>query len=46
MDLVTPEKIASVMALQPVPHSFAELDERVASGLPKDALKASVDSRS
>lgn len=43
MDLVTPEKIASVMALQPVPHSFAELDERVASGLPKDALKASVD---
>jgi len=43
MVLVTPEKIASVMALFPVPHSFAELDDRVARGLPKDALKASVD---
>ena len=43
MVLVTPEKIASVMALFPVPHSFAELDDRVAHGLPKDALKASVD---
>jgi putative toxin-antitoxin system antitoxin component (TIGR02293 family) len=43
MVLVTPEKIASVMALFPVPHSFAELDEQVANGLPKDALKASVD---
>lgn len=43
MVLVTPEKIALVMALFPVPHSFAELDDRVAHGLPKDALKASVD---
>ena len=43
MVLVTPEKIASVMALFPIPHSFAELDDRVAHGLPKDALKASVD---
>ena len=43
MVLVTPEKIASVMALFLVPHSFAELDEQVAHGLPKDALKASVD---
>lgn len=43
MVLVTPEKIASVMALFPVPHSFAELDDLVARGLPKDALKASVD---
>lgn len=43
MVLVTPEKIAAVMALAPVPHSFAELDERVAHGLPKSALKASVD---
>lgn len=43
MILVTPEKIASVMALFPVPHSFAELDELVAHGLPKAALKASVD---
>jgi putative toxin-antitoxin system antitoxin component (TIGR02293 family) len=43
MTLVTPEKIASVMALFPLPHSFAELDERVTQGLPKHALKASVD---
>ena len=43
MVLVTPEKIASVMALFPIPHSFAELDDLVASGLPKGALKASVD---
>ena len=43
MLLVTPEKIAAVMALLPVPHSFAELDDRVAHGLPKDALKASVE---
>ena len=42
MVLVTPEKIASVMALSPIPHSFAELDELVAHGLPKDALKAGV----
>lgn len=43
MVLVTPEKIASVMSLLPIPHSFAELDDRVAHGLPKEALKASVD---
>jgi putative toxin-antitoxin system antitoxin component (TIGR02293 family) len=43
MVLVTAENIASVMALFPVPHSFAELDDRVARGLPKNALKASVD---
>lgn len=42
MVLVTPEKIASVMALAPIPRSFAELDERVAKGLPKGALKASI----
>lgn len=42
MVLVTPEKIAAVMALLPLPHSFAELDDRIAHGLPKDALKASV----
>lgn len=44
MVLVTPEKIASIMALIPVPHSFAELDALVSHGLPKKALKASVDS--
>ncbi len=43
MVLVTPEQIASVMALVSVPHSFAELDEMVSKGLPKSALKASVD---
>ncbi|MFI4940310.1 MAG: antitoxin Xre/MbcA/ParS toxin-binding domain-containing protein [Burkholderiales bacterium] len=42
MLLVTPEKIASVMALAPVPHSFAELDELVSKGLPKSALRASI----
>lgn len=43
MVLVTPEKIAAIMALAPVPHSFAELDELVAHGLPKEALKSSVE---
>ena len=43
MLLVSPEKIAAVMALAPVPHSFAELDEMVSRGLPKGALKASID---
>jgi len=43
MNLVTPEKIAAVMALSQVPHSMAELDELVASGLPKEALRASVE---
>jgi putative toxin-antitoxin system antitoxin component (TIGR02293 family) len=43
MVLVTPEKIASVMALVPLPHSFAELDARVSKGLPKAALKASIE---
>ncbi|WP_235943440.1 antitoxin Xre/MbcA/ParS toxin-binding domain-containing protein [Zoogloea dura] len=31
------------MALVPAPHSFAELDEMVSKGLPKGALKASID---
>jgi putative toxin-antitoxin system antitoxin component (TIGR02293 family) len=43
MMLVTPEKIASVLALSSIPHSFAELDDLVTQGLPKLALKASVD---
>lgn len=42
MILVTPERIAAVMALTPLPHSFAELDERVRHGLPKSALQAGV----
>lgn len=42
MLLVTPEKIASIMALFPVPHSFSELDELVSRGLPKNALKVCV----
>ncbi len=43
MVLVTPEQIAAIMALLPVPHSFAELDALVSDGLPKNALKASVE---
>ena len=43
MTFITPEQIASVMALVNIPHSFAELDELVSHGLPKKALKASVD---
>lgn len=43
MQLVTPEQIAAVMALAPAPRSFAELDEQVAEGLPKAALKAGVE---
>ncbi len=43
MDLVSPEKIASLMALAPIPRSFAELDDMVSKGLPKGALKASID---
>ncbi len=43
MVLVTPEQIAAIMALMPLPHSFAELDRLVSAGLPKQALKASVE---
>jgi putative toxin-antitoxin system antitoxin component (TIGR02293 family) len=43
MLLVTPENIASVMELETVPHSFSELDRLVSEGLPKKALKASVE---
>lgn len=43
MVLVTPERIASVMSLTTAPHSFAELDELVSNGLPKEALKSSVE---
>jgi len=43
MDIVTPAKIASVMALSPLPTSFAELDDRVRGGLPKSALSAGVE---
>ncbi len=42
MVLVTPENIAAVMTLSPAPHSFAELDDFVSSGLPKSALPSSV----
>jgi putative toxin-antitoxin system antitoxin component (TIGR02293 family) len=43
MLLITPENIASVMELETIPHSFSELDRLVAEGLPKKALKASVE---
>ena len=42
MILVPPEKIAAVMALTPLPHSVAELDDRVRGGLPKSALREGV----
>lgn len=42
MVLITPKDIAAVMALSPVPQSFAELDDVVSVGLPKSALPASV----
>jgi putative toxin-antitoxin system antitoxin component (TIGR02293 family) len=40
---VSPEKIGAVMALSPLPQSFAELESRVSHGLPRAALKASVE---
>jgi putative toxin-antitoxin system antitoxin component (TIGR02293 family) len=41
--LITPQKIASVMALSHLPRSLGELDDLVRQGLPKTALRASVD---
>jgi putative toxin-antitoxin system antitoxin component (TIGR02293 family) len=43
MQLVSPEKIAAVMGLSPVPHSIAELEAQVAEGLPKSALRNGVE---
>jgi putative toxin-antitoxin system antitoxin component (TIGR02293 family) len=43
MFLVTPEQIGAVMALEPTPRSFAELDEQVARGLPSAALKTLIE---
>jgi putative toxin-antitoxin system antitoxin component (TIGR02293 family) len=43
MVIVSPARIASVMALPQLPASFAELDDLVRSGLPKSALRASVE---
>ncbi|MCC2666100.1 MAG: hypothetical protein K0S63_16 [Gammaproteobacteria bacterium] len=43
MMLTTPERIASVMGLKTIPHSFAQLDDMVTKGLPKEALKASIE---
>ncbi|AEA65510.1 antitoxin Xre/MbcA/ParS toxin-binding domain-containing protein [Burkholderia gladioli] len=43
MQLVTPEAIAAVMALSPVPHTLAELEARVRDGLPKSALRAGIE---
>lgn len=42
MQIISPEKIAQVMLLSPVPHTFSELDARVRLGLPKSALRVSV----
>jgi putative toxin-antitoxin system antitoxin component (TIGR02293 family) len=38
MTLVSPAKIASVMALTPLPRSLGGLDDRVRGGLPVSAL--------
>ncbi|NUY06104.1 antitoxin Xre/MbcA/ParS toxin-binding domain-containing protein [Paraburkholderia youngii] len=43
MVIVSPARIASVMALSRLPASFAELDDLVRGGLPKSALRASVE---
>jgi len=43
MTLVTPERIASLMALEAVPHSLAELDGMVSKGLPQGALIACIE---
>lgn len=43
MHIVTPEKIAAVMALTPSPHTFSELDGMVRLGLPKSALRESIE---
>jgi putative toxin-antitoxin system antitoxin component (TIGR02293 family) len=43
MPSISPEKIGAVMALTPLPHSYAELELRVADGLPKEALRASIE---
>ena len=44
MQLVSPESVAAVMALHPVPHTLAELEARVREGLPKSTLRTSVES--
>ena len=43
MQLVSPEAVAAVMALSPLPHTLAELEARVREGLPKSALRAGVE---
>ena len=42
MALVTPQSIACVLGLKLMPQSFAELDEMVSQGLPKEALRSSI----
>jgi putative toxin-antitoxin system antitoxin component (TIGR02293 family) len=42
LKLITPQKIAAVMALSPLPRSLAELDDLVRQGLPISALNAGV----
>ncbi|RQR81724.1 MULTISPECIES: antitoxin Xre/MbcA/ParS toxin-binding domain-containing protein [unclassified Burkholderia] len=43
MSLVTPEAVAAVMGLRPLPHTLAELEALVRGGLPKSALRAGVE---
>jgi putative toxin-antitoxin system antitoxin component (TIGR02293 family) len=42
MKLITPQEIAAVMALSPLPRSLGELDDLVRQGLPISALRAGV----
>ena len=43
MSLISAAEIGAVLALIPPPQSFADLDEQVAKGLPKGALRASIE---
>lgn len=43
MQIVSPENIASIMGIMPLPHTFSELDGIVRSGLPKSALRESIE---
>lgn len=43
MSLVTPQNVALVLGLKCMPKTFAELDELVGQGLPKESLRTSID---
>lgn len=43
MNFVSPEEIAKVMKLHPLPQTLSDLEAVVSKGLPKAALRASVE---